>query len=102
MWPEHRGEFKTELHLNSEIRETMRVLFGGDRKDEATDVIRYASCTTCGQRGVPTAIEGGVVYLYPCTSEVVILHSGGARVLKTCPDIGKVGRADKILTRSGK
>jgi len=53
---------------------------------------KYEVCQTCGERGVPVAIEGGTVYSYPCTAEVVVLHGGHERVIKNCPNLGKIGR----------
>lgn len=62
----------------------------------------YKICQTCGERGVPVHIEGGTVYSYACTSEIVVFDypNKPPRIIKKCPDIGSVGRGNTILTRS--
>jgi hypothetical protein len=64
--------------------------------------IDYKICQTCGERGVPVHIEGGTVYSYPCTAEIVVFDYPGKkpRVIKACPDIGRAERGKTILTRS--
>jgi hypothetical protein len=48
-------------------------------------------CATCGARADVVVFEGGVVYSYSCTAEVVVLKpSGVRRTVKVCPDIDKV------------
>jgi hypothetical protein len=60
----------------------------------------YENCPTCAERGVAVPIEGGVVYSFPCTAEIVILHSGKEIVTKACPDFGRTARSAVLGNRS--
>lgn len=64
----------------------------------------YKNCQTCSEQGFPVPIEGGTVYSYACTSEIVVFHDPKkpVRVIKACPDIGRVGREQRILARGEK
>jgi hypothetical protein len=44
-------------------------------------------CQICGARGNVAHFEGGVVYAYACTSEIVVFRDV-ATVVKKCPDFG--------------
>jgi hypothetical protein len=42
-------------------------------------------CQTCGARGNVVHFEGGEVYAYACSSEIVVFRDV-ATVVKKCPD----------------
>ena len=49
-------------------------------------------CRTCGARGNAVTFEGGAVYAYSCTSEIVVFRDV-LTVVKKCPDLGNVDRS---------
>jgi hypothetical protein len=59
----------------------------------------YGVCHTCGERGLVGPFEGGMVYSYHCTAEVVVTSDGKMTVIKRCPDLNRTG---EILGKSRK
>lgn len=48
--------------------------------------MNYDVCHTCGEQGRFVPFEGGGVWSYPCTAEIVVADGGKATVIKKCPD----------------
>ena len=58
------------------------------------------TCFTCGESLLMSAPDGqgGMIYAYNCTAEVVVSCKGELRRIKECPDWGGLGRANAILS----
>lgn len=60
----------------------------------------FESCHTCSLEAIHVVPDGrgGMIYHYRCTAEIRVLASGTVRQIKGCPDIGRVGRDQPILS----
>ncbi len=61
----------------------------------------HVTCEVCGAALLMAPANdgrGGKVYAYQCTAEMVVDAGGRVRQVKRCPDIGRVGRQDPILS----
>lgn len=68
--------------------------------DEITPVLPQQACTVCGEDVIFVSPDGygGKIYGYNCTAEVRLVAGQPPRVIKSCPDINRVGRAEPVLS----
>jgi hypothetical protein len=52
----------------------------------------YDVCHTCGERGRCVPFEGGKVWSYACTAEIVVTDQGQATTIKACPDWNRMSK----------
>jgi len=66
---------------------------------EVKPVSPEVACTVCGEGVILVAPDGhgGRIYGYNCTAEVRLMPGLEPRVIKRCPDINHVGRAEPVL-----
>lgn len=48
----------------------------------------YEKCRVCGAKSSRVAFEGGAVYSYACTAEIVVYRDKAVTINK-CPDLDK-------------
>ena len=68
--------------------------------DKITPVSPRQACTVCGEDVIFISPDGygGKIYGYNCTAEVRLVAGQLPRVIKSCPDINRVGRAEPVLS----